>query len=226
MSGTCLLTLMNLSIFGATGPTGRVLVQQALDAGHTVTVYVRNPSKMVIEHPKLRTIAGELTDGDGVLQAVKGSDAVVSLLGPNDSSLKVQGTPIAEGTARIVDAMMQQGVKRLVTTSSAAFGAPGDAPSWGRTALNGLIRTGMRTFASGPYSEISATSEVIRGSDLDWTLVRVGFLTDAAENKSPTVGLFGTQGLGSSVSRATVAAFLLRELQDGKWVRSSPVVSG
>jgi len=173
MSGACLLTVMNLSIFGATGPTGRVLVQQALDAGHSVTAYARNPAKLEIAHPKLRTVQGELTDPAGIAQAVKGADAVLSLLGPNDTSLKVVGTPIADGTRSIVSAMNEKGVKRLIATSSAAFPAEGDVPSWGKSVLNTLIRSGMSVFASGPYGEISTTAGVIRESDLDWTLRRV-----------------------------------------------------
>ena len=74
---------MNLTAFGATGGVGREVVTQALDAGHNVRAYVRNPAKLDLTHPNLRVITGELTDHVAVRRAVRGADAVISALGPS-----------------------------------------------------------------------------------------------------------------------------------------------
>jgi putative NADH-flavin reductase len=53
---------MKLSIFGATGGTGKQLVEQALVAGNEVVAYVRNPSKLNMKHEHLTIVQGELSD--------------------------------------------------------------------------------------------------------------------------------------------------------------------
>jgi uncharacterized protein YbjT (DUF2867 family) len=72
----------HVAVFGATGKIGRHVVDQLLSAGHTVTAYVRNPSKLAISHPNLTVVEGELDDRAGVARAVDGADAVISALGP------------------------------------------------------------------------------------------------------------------------------------------------
>ncbi len=61
---------MNLTVFGATGGVGREVLTQALDAGHHITAYVRNPAKLGLNHPNLTVITGELTDREAVQRAV------------------------------------------------------------------------------------------------------------------------------------------------------------
>ena len=72
---------MKLLIFGATGGTGRQLVEQALAQGHLVTAFVRNPSKLGIAHQNLRVVQGDVLRYDTVEPAVCGQDAVLSALG-------------------------------------------------------------------------------------------------------------------------------------------------
>ena len=72
---------MKLTIFGATGRTGRYLVEQALDAGHNVTAYVRNPAKLRYKHENLHVVQGEITEVGKVAEAIAGTDAVISALG-------------------------------------------------------------------------------------------------------------------------------------------------
>src|SRR6478672_2041748 len=72
---------MKLLIFGATGGTGRELVDQALAQGHEVTAFVRNPAKMTTQHEKLKVVKGNIMDCHSVGTAVAGQDAVFSALG-------------------------------------------------------------------------------------------------------------------------------------------------
>ena len=79
---------MNLVVLGATGGTGRLVVEQALAAGHTVTALVRSPEKLTLSNPSLRVIAGQATDPSAVSRAFDGADAVISVAGlaPADSA--------------------------------------------------------------------------------------------------------------------------------------------
>ncbi len=86
---------MRITIFGATGETGKQLVRRALEAGDQVVAYVRNPSKLEQKHERLTVIHGELTDQEGIERAVNGADAVISVLGPRGSS---KSKPITTGS--------------------------------------------------------------------------------------------------------------------------------
>ena len=72
---------MKLLVFGATGGTGRRLVQQALQQGHVVTAFARDPEKIGLTDDNLRVVRGDILDPDSVETAVAGQDAVVSALG-------------------------------------------------------------------------------------------------------------------------------------------------
>lgn len=99
---------MRLTIFGATGDTGKHLTEQVLAAGNQVVAFVRNPSKLHIRHEGLTIMQGDLADQAAIEQAVNGSDAVISLLGHRGGSKK---KPITEGTRNILSAMKKHGVR-------------------------------------------------------------------------------------------------------------------
>src|SRR5713226_5194829 len=95
---------MNLVVLGATGGTGRLVVEQALAAGHTVTALVRSPEKLTLRNPNLHVIAGQATDPSAVSRALDGADALISTLG---------------GTGSVIsDAAPRAGVSRVVVLSS------------------------------------------------------------------------------------------------------------
>jgi putative NADH-flavin reductase len=92
-------------VLGATGPTGRHIVAQALQRGHTV--------------------AGDVAaDDQAVARALPGHDVVVSALGVG-RALRSNGL-IARAAPRIVSAMECAGISRLIFLS--AFGVGGTAP--------------------------------------------------------------------------------------------------
>ena len=72
---------MKLLVLGATGATGKQIVSQALEAGHDVTVFARDPAKAGPERPRLRVIAGDFNDSAALAGAMRGQDAVLSAIG-------------------------------------------------------------------------------------------------------------------------------------------------
>ncbi|MGA3290071.1 MAG: NAD(P)H-binding protein [Candidatus Bathyarchaeia archaeon] len=104
---------MKITVFGASGNTGKQLVEQALATGYEVVAYVRNPSKFNITHEHLTVIQGELSDAALIETAVKGTDAVLSALGPRGGS---KNKLLTQGMQNIIAAMKNQGVRRLVMT--------------------------------------------------------------------------------------------------------------
>ena len=119
---------MNVTVFGATGQIGRLVVVDLLSGGHDVTAYVRNPGKLGRSDPRLVTVTGELSDTARILQAVRGSDAVISALGPI-LRRGSRGTPVADGTANIVAAMQTEHVGRYIGLATPSVPDARDKPT-------------------------------------------------------------------------------------------------
>jgi putative NADH-flavin reductase len=120
---------MDVTVFGATGKIGRLVVEQLLAAGHEVTALVRTPLNLTIDHPDLTVRTGQLSDAAAVHDVVGGSDVVISALGP---SLKrgAKGTPVADGTRAIVAAMKEAGVRRFMGLATPSVPDPRDRPTF------------------------------------------------------------------------------------------------
>jgi putative NADH-flavin reductase len=208
---------MKLIIFGATGRTGKPLTEQALAAGHDVTAYVRNPGKLDIAHPKLKVVEGNLNETQKITEAVKGQDAVLLALGPVKSGSK---TVMEESAEVITTVMNETGVRRLVTVTGAGVAQPGDKPKL----FNKFMSFMLNTFAKDVLKDSAKHAEIVRSSNLDWTIVRVPMLTDGEKKGQYRVGKVGVDD-GPRISRADVADFMLKQVIDKKYVGKSPVIS-
>jgi putative NADH-flavin reductase len=208
---------MKLTIFGATGRTGQLLVQQALNAGHSVTALARRPEKLTIQHPRLTIVQGDIQDARAVEQAVNGAEAVLSALGPVGKSAPLI---ISTGTGHVLDAMKKNGVRRLVVSIGAGIGDPQDRP----TLFHRVIPLIIKTFARQVYEDMTEVARLVRASDRDWIIVRAPMLTDAPLSGNLKIGYLG-RGVGSRLSRADFAAFMLRQVDDDSYLHQAPVIS-
>ncbi|MGB3635699.1 MAG: NAD(P)H-binding protein, partial [Rubrobacteraceae bacterium] len=162
---------MKLTIFGASGRTGKLLVEQALAAGHEVTAFIRDPSKLGISHEKLTVSEGDVKDSAPVLEAVAGADAVLSALGHTKSSAKDVQTV---GTQNIVAAMKESGVRRLVSLTGAGVSDPNDEPK----VFDKVITTLLKLLQKDVLEDGENHAHVIEKSGLDWIIVRGPMLTE------------------------------------------------
>jgi putative NADH-flavin reductase len=106
---------MKMLVIGATGGTGRCVVENALRAGHEVTAFARTPQKITMQHQRLRLAQGDMLQSDAVLHAMQGQQAVICALGPAAGA--APGSIISEGSRNIIHAMAQAGVRRLIFES-------------------------------------------------------------------------------------------------------------
>ena len=210
-------TTKTVAIFGATGRAGKHLVQQALDSGYCVRALARDPGKLAMQHERLLVIQGSLGDAARVEQVVAGADAVLSVLGPTSNEPTFE---ISQGTTTIIKAMKQHGVKRLVISAGAGVGDPGDAPKL----FNKLINVALKATARNVYEDMLKTVATVRESELEWTVVRVPRLTDTPPTGHVRVGMVG-QGTGANLSRADMAEFMLKQVDDLRHLRKAPVIS-
>ncbi|HEX9330447.1 MAG TPA: SDR family oxidoreductase [Anaerolineales bacterium] len=211
---------MKLTIFGATGAAGRQLIQQALAEGYDATAFVRNPSRLTICHENLTVIQGELYDVEKIEHAVNSADAIISLLGPRPGE-DSKGKPLTQGTRNIIVAMKKFGIRRLIVVCTPSASAPSDLPDLKFKLLVSMIKTTMRPV----YEEIVNVAQVVRDSDLDWTIVRVSILNNNSKFSKVRVGYLGMGEVGVRISRADMAGFILDELKNAKYISQMPAIS-
>ncbi|WOZ79901.1 NAD(P)-dependent oxidoreductase [Kosakonia sacchari] len=211
---------MKLSLFGATGPTGKHIIEEALKQGYSLSVYTRDARKVDAFAGKVDVVVGDLQDDEAIAKCVRGADAVISALGPN--SLKVQGDkPVMHGLSNIISAMEQMGVRRLIQISTAAYRDPRDGFALKAHAFVLLFRM----IVPGAYEDIRATGELIASSGLDWTLVRIPNLKDGPANGNVDVGWYGRSRLSMKLSRGNLAKFLVDQIMDKTFVRAAPGIA-
>jgi putative NADH-flavin reductase len=193
------------------------LLSQALAEGHIVTVLVRNPAKLEISDERLTVIEGSLQDEHCVEQAIMGAEAVLSALGPASNQPTFD---ISEGMQTILRVMPIAGVKRLVISTGAGVGDPEDEPRLFNRLMNVLLKAAARYV----YEDMLKTVDLVRASDLDWTVVRVPMLTDGPATGRVQVGMVG-KGMGARICRADLASFMLQQLKSSQFTHKAPTIS-
>ncbi|MFZ4452753.1 NAD(P)-dependent oxidoreductase [Salibacterium aidingense] len=209
---------MNLLIFGATGRTGKIVVRKALEQGHHVTVYVRDPSKLEQGPEALTIIQGELMEQDKIEKAVQGQDVVISLLAPHG---RIPGKPITKAITRTLRGMEKHDVQRIITVGTPSITEKQDAFD----AKYKLIKTGERAFTKEQTDDVIDAAEAVRQSDRDWTIVRVPFLTNKPGNNMVKAGFLGDGNFRTKLSREDLAMFILSQLDNDTYSRQAPLLT-
>ncbi len=208
---------MKLTLFGASGRTGRPLVEQALAAGHEVTAFVRDPAKLLIKHDRLRIVQGDVMDSTKVADAVAGADVVLSTLGHSKGSPDNIQTIATE---HIVNAMKKHGVKRIISLTGAGVKDSKDEPKL----VDRLIRGLLVLVQKNVLRDAEGHAQVIQQSGLEWVIVRGPRLNEGPHTGVYRVGYIGKNS-GTLASRADIADFMLKQVSDTTYVGEAPVVS-
>ncbi len=208
---------MKIVVFGASRGVGLKVVEQAVQAGYSVTAFVRTPSKFTVQHPSLTVFQGDSLDAAAVEKAIAGQDAVISALGPTRPPVPGMMETSAKN---IVAAMKKHGVRRLVSTTGAGVRQPEDTPKFADHVIGFLLKL----LAKNVVLDSAANVKVIQASDLDWTVVRYPRLMDGAHTGKYRVG-YVSKDSSTQLSRADGADFGLKELAEKKWLRKLPLVS-
>ena len=217
---------MHLAVFGATGPSGQCVIEEALRRNYTVTIFARTPSKLpesISSSPSVTIIKGTLSDKEAISKALEGADAVLSTLGPSLSvgtALKYHGTPIADGYKLILSEMAAHGIKRLIALGTVSNKTDEDGPS--------IIRWGMVTavwiFLHGAWRDVVEFGRAIAASEgIEWTIARVAKLTDG-KGGNVSAGFVGKDGTGTCLARQDLGKWYIDELENPKWIHQMPVV--
>ena len=200
---------------GASGRTGRRLVDQALERGYRVTAMVREPSSMERRHPQLEMAVADVLDARAVEQAVAGHDAVLCALG--HSRFLGPTRILSLGTRNILSAMRKSGARRLVCETSLGIG-----DSAFRMGLYYTLFT-IPVILPFYYWDKTRQERAIAGSDVDWVIVRPAVLTDGRRTGRIRHGFrVGSFVLTRRISRADVASLMLDQLESNEYLGTAP----
>lgn len=200
---------MKIVVFGASGRVGQHVVSLALEKGMEVTAFVRTPSKLQISHPFLHIYHGNAFQAEDVATAIKGHDAVVSCLA-SSKGLK-ESNELGRMIDHIVLGMEQHHVKRIVYVASA--GIFGEIPG-----ISGKLI--MKTLKYPLIDHRRAVDTIIK-YNLDYTIVRPLGLTNKVGTGNYRENLDGIPKGGRNISRADVAHFIVKSLEDKNYSKQS-----
>lgn len=192
---------MKLVVLGATGGTGLEIIRQTIKRGHSVTAFVRSPERLSMSafDDHLDIIKGDLLNQPELERVIEGRDAVLSAFGTRTGEPRVQG----RFATALRKAMMQTGVRRVALMSTSFLFQDSIAP----------FIVG-RLFFRKVMTDASEMEGVISESGLDWTIVRPVRLTDASYTGRYRVQEGHLPTLGFTISRADVADFMIKTVEN------------
>ncbi|KAJ7222429.1 NAD-P-binding protein [Mycena pura] len=217
---------MKFLILGSTGPTGILLVREALTVYQDITLvlYVRSPQKLpedIRTNSRCIVIQGELDDESAIDQATQGVDIVLSALGPSQFN-QPPGTPLAHAYSRIIEIMKKNNVNRLLALGTASIEDEADRFNLVYYSMVKSVSVSMRN----AYKDIRAIGAVIRASELEhWTIIRVPVLSNDP-SREVIAGYIGDGKIKNHISlnRAGFAAFMIEEISKKQWDRKAPLL--
>lgn len=198
---------MRIAVLGATGHTGRHVLDLALGRGHHVTALVRSPDKLA-PRERLAIVGGDPLDAAALAAALPGHDAVISVLGPPGTQALKRSTLVTDYARTLVEAMRVAGVERLAIISAAVL-----------FRQRGLVFWFFRWLLRHHARDLAAMERTVEHSALTWTIARPGRLVESGDLACRTAdGAYPLRG--RSISFRAVAQFMLESVERQRHVRS------
>lgn len=214
--------MAKLLVIGASRGIGLETVKTALRAGHHVRALARSAASIPIQDVGLEKVSGDALDSDTIRNALQGVDVVIQTLGVDFSPRAIfdRTTLFSKSTRILVDAMKAAGVKRLITVTG--LGA-GDSRGHGGFIYDAVV---FPLLLKRVYDDKDVQEWIVRSSGLDWTIVRPGLLTNGSATGSYRVLTASKDWQFGAISRADVADFLVRQIDDRALIGATPLLIG
>jgi len=207
-----------LALFGASGRTGSEFLALALREGYHVKALARTPEKIKLQHANLEVVEGDVLNKEDVNQTIEDTDVVVSLFG------HVKGSPEwlqTNGTQNIVESMKAHGVNKIISLSGGGLPFPEkDEPKFADKAIRFIMKVAVPKVLDDAVEH----HKVLDKSGLDWIIVRGPRLTEQEKKGDYRVGWVGVNA-STSIGRADLADFILRQVEDDQFIHQMPFVS-
>ncbi len=204
---------MQITVFGASGKVGHLVVELALKRGHSVVAFVHHRD-LFVPNNRLRVITGDIHSNEDVEKAILGSDAVISCLG----SWGTKSRDILTAAMRaIIPVMEQQHISRIVTLTGSGAAAPGERTGAGHDAL-------LKFLAPFPAGKVFSDGEqhmkLLAASNLDWTTVRSPVMKNRGGDDYTLRNQSGK--LFDTINRNAVATALVDQVEATDFLRQAP----
>ena len=209
---------MKVVIFGATGGIGKWALKHALDEGHEVTAFVRNPMKITLQHEKLKIFQGQVNNASDYQEALKGQDAVIWCIGMPLSKTD-KGFTTVDAHRYLIEAMQVNGIKRVIDWATPSLRSERD--KWSIATFIPLM-AGLTLLREG-HNQFIAYSNMYKEAGFDWTIVRFCMPTDNPYTGKVNVG-FGEKHIGMAISREDIGAFMVSQLNSNEYIHQMPIV--
>lgn len=201
------IPVKNIVVLGANGGIGRQVVLLALQYGHKVTAILRNPDNLALKHPNLHTVKGDVMHPETLEKYMENSDVIISAIGKN--SLKPT-TLYSQGNKNILRAMQKAGATRVFFISASGLRVNPTHSLIVKLATRYILQKLLKNM----YADLERMEEIIKATDLNWTIMRPPRLTD-----KPATGLYRSSinailKNGLSISRADLAHYILNNISN------------
>lgn len=205
-----------VALLGATGMVGGYLLEEALARGHRVRALARDPAKLPAHDDRITVIQGDARDPAVVAAVVRGSDVVISALGPVRADGDAAQTISTDATDNVLRALAASGVSRYIVVSGGAVVMPGDK----RDLLGWWIRTLVRIGLGPTLRDKQAEYELLAASAADWTLVRCPLIDPVPFRFAPLVSLATPPAF--RLRAGELARFVIGQIDSDEFVRQGP----
>jgi putative NADH-flavin reductase len=199
--------MKRIILFGATGGTGKLVVEQALNAGFQVTVIVRDPFAFTLRHPELNIIKGDVLQPNTFEEAMDGQDVVVSCIGARKRGpTKVY----SKGVSNILETMQKKNISRLICLSAIAVVVPPGSSMVMKFVIKNILQ---RLF--GPmYTDMLLMEKILGESNINWTVIRAPWLRNSRYTGKYRISITEHLRNASKISRADLAHYIVKHLTD------------
>lgn len=210
---------MKIAIFGSTGFLGKVLLEKALDEGYHIKTLVRNPERLGIFKESVEFVQGDIFQADDVENTVRGTEAVLSTVGPPQ---RHPGDPKSYKKAMeaLVAILEKHHITRFIHVSGAVHsGGKNEHWSLGRRFLRLFLNLTMKPVLVAKHLEW----EVLKHSTLDWTLVRPPRITNGQSTGKVVADEKNLARIQVNVE--DLAHFMLAQIASDQWIKKAPLVA-
>ena len=212
---------MKVTIFGATGFSGREILAEALKQGHEVTILVRDASKVQIRHENLIILEGNVLDPQAVASVLHHQEAVIQCLGVGGKGDGKPTTFISDATKVIVDEMQKQNIRRLIAMSNVGAGNSIAFQPWFFTKI---ILPYFMKWLKVIIEDKNRMEPIIMNSSLDWTIVRCPNIVGKPAKGTCNATLDG-KGLKLSIALPDLSKFMVDQLKQTAFIKQAPSIS-
>lgn len=207
---------IKVAVIGGTGKAGKYLIAQLIKQGYSCKLLLRNPETFSIQNPLLEIMQGDVQNQDDIRALLEGCDAVISALGMGKTPK--QTSIFSQSTTNIIQAMTEQNVQRYLVLTGLNVDTKFDKKSLKSKFATDWMYTNYPLTTADKQREY----ELLKASNLDWTLVRLPIIEQTEERNEVVVSL--EDCLGDKISATDLADFLINQLFDNQYFKKSPFI--